>query len=124
MANFTKSRFGSRPSGSRPGTGGSRPGGPPSNNKSHKKKSNKNARRIPKAPPVPKVVDLDETGREAAYLKQLIDEETPVVVVLRTGETMRGIVRYYDRDVFSLGPADGGPKLFLRKTGVRYLYEE
>jgi hypothetical protein len=123
MANFTKSRFGSRPSGSRPG--GSRPGGPPSNTKSHnKKKSNKNARHAPKAPPVPKVVDLDETGREAAYLKELIDQETPVVVVLRTGETLRGIVRYYDRDVFSLGPADGGPKLFLRKTGVRYLYEE
>lgn len=118
MANFTKSRFGSRPS-------GSRPGGPPfNNNKPYKKKSNKNERRTPRVPPVPKVVDHDDTGREAAYLKELVDEETPIVVVLRTGEKLRGIVRYYDRDVFSLGPADGGPKLFLRKTGVRYLYEE
>ncbi len=118
MANFTKSRFGARP-------GGSRPGGPPSNSNSYKKKKrNKNVHRTPRVPPVPKVIDHDDTGREAAYLKELIDDETPVVVVLRTGETLRGIVRYYDRDVFSLGPADGGPKLFLRKTGVRYLYEE
>ncbi len=122
MANFTKSRFGSRPS-------GTRPGGPSSNNNNNnnsykKKKSNKNERRTPRVPPVPKVIDHDDTGREAAYLKELIDDETPIVVVLRTGEKLRGIVRYYDRDVFSLGPADGGPKLFLRKTGVRYLYEE
>ena len=123
MANFTKSRFGSRPGGSR--SEGSRPGGPPSDNKfQKKKKSNKNARRTPRVPPVPKVVDHDDTGREAAYLKELVDQEVPVVVVLRTGEQLRGIVRYYDADVFSLGPASGGPKLLLRKTGVRYLYEE
>jgi len=114
MANFTKSRFGSRP------------GGPPSKGRpqGQKKGKKKNVHRVPKAPPVPKVIDYEDTGQEAAYLKMLIDKETPVVVVLRTGEKLRGIVRYYDRDVFSLGPADGGPKLFLRKTGVRYLYEE
>lgn len=112
MANFTKSRFGSRP-------------GPPSKGKSFKKKKGKkNARRAPKPPPAPKPIDYEDTGMEAAYLKALIDKETPVVVVLRTGEQLRGIVRYYDRDVFSLGPVDGGPKLFLRKTGIRYLYEE
>ena len=54
----------------------------------------------------------------------MVDRETPVVVVLSSGEKLRGVVRYYDRDVFSLGPANGGPKLFLRKTGIRYLYEE
>lgn len=110
MANFNKSRFGSRP-------------GPPSKKKkSHKKK--KHTRRTPKAPPAPKPVNYEETGMEAAYLKELVDEETPVVVVLSSGEELRGIVRYYDRDVFSLGPADGSPKLFLRKESIRYLYEE
>lgn len=117
MANFTKSRFGSRP-------GGGPSKGKPPQSRGKKKGKKKNARRAPKVPPAPKVIDYEDTGQEAAYLKTLIDKETPVVVVLRTGEKLRGIVRYYDRDVFSLGPADGGPKLFLRKTGVRYLYEE
>ncbi|MBS1806884.1 MAG: hypothetical protein JST84_01675 [Acidobacteria bacterium] len=114
MANFNKSRFGSRP-------------GPPTKKKSYKggggKKKNV-ARRAPKAPLTPKPVNYEETGMEAAYLKELVDTETPVVVVLSSGERLRGVVRYYDRDVFSLGPADGGPKLFLRKSGIRYLYEE
>ncbi len=111
MANFTKSRFGSRP-------------GPPSKKKSYKTGKKKNTHRAPKPPPAPKPVNYEETGMETAYLKELVDRETPVVVVLSSGETLRGIVRYYDRDVFSLGPATGGPKLFLRKTGIRYMYEE
>jgi hypothetical protein len=68
--------------------------------------------------------DYEHTGQEAAYLKSLVESGQTVVVVLNSGEHLRGHVRYYDRDVFSLGPADGGPKLFLRKSSVRYLYEE
>ena len=59
-----------------------------------------------------------------AYLDKLIRQETVVAVVMKTGETIRGCVRYYDRDVFSLRPVDGGPKLFLRKENIRYLYED
>jgi hypothetical protein len=66
---------------------------------------------------------MESTGFEAAYFRELIDEEIPVVIVMKTGEQLRGFVRYYDRDVFSLGQPDG-PKLFLRKSSVRYLYEE
>ncbi len=78
----------------------------------------------PSAPRQNNTVDLESTGYEAAYFRELIDDEVPVVIVLKSGEQLRGQVRYYDRDVFSLGPADGGPKLFLRKSSVRYLYEE
>ncbi len=74
------------------------------------------------APRPPAPVDLESTGQEAAYFRQLIDAEVPVVIVLKTGEQLRGYVRYYDRDVFSLGQ-EVGPKLFLRKESVRYLYE-
>jgi len=50
--------------------------------------------------------------------------EAVVAIVLNSGEVVRGYVRYYDRDVFSIGPLEGGPKMFLRKDSVRYLYEE
>jgi len=66
----------------------------------------------------------DSTGYEAAYLKSLIDSGTRIVVVLTSGEKLRGQIRYYDRDCFSLGPTDGGPKLFLRKSSIRYIYED
>jgi hypothetical protein len=93
-----------------------RKGGKPPNKKFKRKQ---NFHRAPSAS-----VDIESTGEEALYLKSLVEGETPVVVVLRSGEEIRGWVRYYDREVFSLGPADGGPKLFLRKESVRYLYED
>lgn len=101
--------------------GKKRPGGPRPGNRrpQNRRHTHKPAAPRPAAPP-----DLESTGYEASYFRELIDEEIPVVIVLRTGEELRGQVRYYDRDVFSLGPADGGPKLFLRKSSVRYLYEE
>lgn len=76
----------------------------------------------PKSPRSQKPADIENTGYEANYFKELVDHEIPIVVVLRTGEELQGQVRYYDRDVFSLGQ-ENGPKLFLRKSSVRYLYE-
>jgi len=72
----------------------------------------------------PSQPSIENTGMESLYLKELIEDEKMIVVVLTSGEEVRGFIRYYDRDVFSIGPADGGPKRFIRKTGVRYLYEE
>ena len=66
----------------------------------------------------------DGTGSEASYLKSLMDARSTVTVVLTTGERFRGRIRYYDADCFSLGPSDGGPKLLLRKSSVRYISEE
>lgn len=89
--------------------------------------SKRNKKNKPKRPPRPAPQmpsDPESTGEEAAYLKTLVDHATPVVVVLKSGEQLRGQLRYYDRDVFSLGPSDGGPKLLLRKTSIRYMYEE
>lgn len=66
----------------------------------------------------------DATGIEAADLRALVDSGARVTVLLNSGERLRGRIRYYDRDCFSLGPEGGGPKIFLRKASVRYLFEE
>jgi small nuclear ribonucleoprotein (snRNP)-like protein len=77
------------------------------------------------APPeAPEAPDSGTTGEEAQYLKSLIDSRSTITVVLTTGERLRGRIRYYDRYCFSLGPAGGGPKIFLRKDNVRYIEEE
>ena len=56
-------------------------------------------------------------------MKSLVDSRAAVTVVLKTGERLRGRIRYYDRNCFSIGPADGGPKIFLRKSSVCYICE-
>lgn len=117
---------GGRPFGGGSGGGGSRPfgggGGKPFGKK--KPKFRKPFKKKPKKKLEPVVPAMDQTGLEALYLKTLMEEETPVVLVLTSNEKIKGLVKYYDRDTFSFGPADGSPKLFIRKDGVKYLYEE
>jgi hypothetical protein len=60
---------------------------------------------------------------EGLYFKELIEIEQLMGVKLKNGELIRGYVRYYDADVISIGPADGSPKMFLRKDGIGYMYE-
>jgi hypothetical protein len=92
-------------------------GGP----KKGKKRAPKRKKKVVKKAPAQ---TIDSTGMEAWYMRQLMTSEIPIVVVLDTGEKVRGLVRYYDKDTFSLGPTDGSPKVFLRKESIRYLYEE
>lgn len=89
-----------------------------------KPKFRKPFKKKPKKKPEPTAPAMDQTGLEALYLKTLMEEETPIVLVLTSGEKLKGLVKYYDRDTFSFGPSDGSPKLFVRKDGVKYLYEE
>ncbi len=111
----------------KPGRGGKfggKPGGKfgkPSGPKKGKKRVPKRKKKVVKKAPAQ---TIESTGMEAWYMKQLMTSEIPIVVVLNTGEKVRGFVRYYDKDTFSLGPADGSPKMFLRKESIRYLYEE
>ncbi|HZF39919.1 MAG TPA: hypothetical protein VE715_13915 [Blastocatellia bacterium] len=108
-------KFGGKPGG---GKFGRAAGGPI---KKSKKRAPKRKKKIVKKAPAQ---TIESTGMEAWYMKQLVTAGIPIVVVLDTGEKMRGFVRYYDKDTFSLGPADGSPKMFLRKDSIRYLYEE
>lgn len=79
----------------------------------------------PEPLPQPDVAEEQQgTGSEAPYMKSLVDSRATVTVVLTTGEELRGRIRYYDRDCFSVGPADGGPKIFLRKSSVVCIRED
>ena len=70
------------------------------------------------------LINPEHTGSEADYLKSLVDSHAKVTVVLKTGERLRGHIRYYDRHCFSIGLSAQGPKLFLRKDSVSYISEE
>src|SRR5215475_10041136 len=103
---------------------GGKPGGKfgkAAGGKKGKKRAPKRKKKVVKKAPAQ---TIESTGMEAWYMKQLMTSDIPIVVVLNTGEKVRGFVRYYDKDTFSLGPADGSPKMFLRKESIRYLYEE
>lgn len=70
------------------------------------------------------VVNPEQTGSEATYLKSLVDSHREVTVVLDTGERFRGCIRYYDGDLFSLGLSAEHRNLLIRKDSISYIAEE
>ena len=76
-----------------------------------------------KAAPKKAPVNLEITGMESLYLKDLIAAETIVAIKMTTGGELRGVVQYYDKEVFSIGPEDGGSKILIPKSSICYMYE-
>ena len=65
----------------------------------------------------------EETNEEAAYLKTLGEKQKPVQVKLMDGETVRGWIEYYDKNMIRL-TREGAPNLFIFKHDIKYLWEE
>jgi host factor-I protein len=65
----------------------------------------------------------EETFEEAAYLKALGEKQRPVSVKLMDGETVKGWIEYYDKNMVRL-TRDGAPNLFIFKHEIMYITEE
>ena len=65
----------------------------------------------------------DSPLMESEYLQELAHRATPVTVHLRTGESFRGSIEYYDQRFIRL-TRDGEPNLFLFKHDIKYISEE
>lgn len=70
-----------------------------------------------------KTLAPDSTQAEPVYLKQLIDEKTPVVLKLQNGNLLHGTVEYYDRHFIRL-TREEEPNLFVYKHEIKYLFED
>lgn len=65
----------------------------------------------------------EATGRETEYLSRRKNERAPVVVELLSGEKVRGVIEYYDRDMIKLTRA-GGANFFVPKADIRSISDE
>jgi len=70
----------------------------------------------------PKVAPPDSTKHEVAYLKSLPENQQPVTIKLIDGETVRGWIEYYDRNMLRL-TREGQPNLFIFKHQIAYVEE-
>ncbi len=78
---------------------------------------NNNHSKKPKAPPP------EDTYEEALYLKLLGEKQKTVTVKLMGGETVRGWIEYYDKNMIRL-TREGEPNLFIFKHEIMYIAEE
>ena len=77
---------------------------------------NPNAKRGRTPPP-------EDTFEEAAFLKTLGEKQKPVSVKLMDGQTVRGWIEYYDRNMVRL-TREGAPNLFIFKHEIMYIAED
>ena len=64
----------------------------------------------------------EQTFKEVEYLKELIQNKTPVHVRLIDDEEVDGVVEFYDTGFIRL-TREGKPNLFLYKHDIKYLHE-
>ena len=65
----------------------------------------------------------ETTNAENFYYQKQMQAKTPMVVVLRDGEEIRGIIEWYDRTCIKLN-RNGAPNLMIYKPSIKYMFKE
>ncbi len=66
----------------------------------------------------------EQTNAENFYYQKQMQSRTPMVVVLRDGEEVHGIIEWYDRNCIKVNREDGGPNLMIYKPAIKYMFKE
>jgi host factor-I protein len=74
------------------------------------------------APPQKKPVPPDQTNAENFYYVKQMQAKTPMVFVLRDGETLHGTIEWYDKCCLKVNRTEG-PNLLLYKPSIKYMYK-
>ena len=78
--------------------------------------------RLAVRPPRRKQVPPEQTNAEAFYYLKQMNSKTPMVVVMKDGEELRGIIEWYDRTCIKVNRI-GAPNLLVMKLAVKYMYK-
>jgi host factor-I protein len=65
----------------------------------------------------------ETTNAENFYYQKQMQSKTPMVVVLRDGEEIHGVIEWYDRTCIKLN-RNGAPNLMIYKPSIKYMFKE
>jgi sRNA-binding regulator protein Hfq len=71
-----------------------------------------------------KPVPAEQTHAENFYYQKQMQSQTPMVIVLRDGEEVRGVIEWYDRNCIKVLRNHGEPNLMIYKPAIKYMYKE
>jgi sRNA-binding regulator protein Hfq len=75
-------------------------------------------RRAQKKPAPP-----DQTNAENFYYVKQMQAKTPMVFVLHDGETLHGVIEWYDKGCLKVNRTEGA-NLLLYKPNIKYMYKD
>jgi host factor-I protein len=70
-----------------------------------------------------KVAPSEQTNAENFYYQNQMQTNTPMVIVLRDGEEVHGIIEWYDKTCIKLN-RNGAPNLMIYKPAIKYMFKE
>jgi len=79
----------------------------------HPKDKDKNKRNFPQ----------DITHAENYYYLKQMSSKTPMVIILKDGETLKGFIEWYDKSCIKLNRVDE-PNLLVFKHIIKYMYKD
>ena len=71
-----------------------------------------------------KAAPPEQTNAENFYYQKQMQSRTPMVIVLRDGEEVHGIIEWYDKTCIKLIRENGGPNLMIYKPAIKYMFKE
>ena len=72
----------------------------------------------PKKTPPP-----EQTHAENFYYQKQMQSKTPMVVVLKDGEEIHGIIEWYDKRCLKVNRSGGQPNLLIYKPNIKYIFK-
>lgn len=85
-------------------------------------KEQMNPKRSSQNPSQKKSIPPEQTNAENFYYVKQMQSKTPMVIVLKDGELLHGVIEWYDRTCIKMN-RDEGPNLLIYKQNIKYLYK-
>ena len=70
-----------------------------------------------------KAAPPDQTNAENFYYQKQMQSKTPMVIVLRDGEEVRGMIEWYDKSCIKV-TRNAQTNLLIYKPAIKYMYKE
>lgn len=70
-----------------------------------------------------KATPPDQTNAENFYYQKQMQSKTPMVIVLRDGEQIHGVIEWYDKACLKVNRTDS-PNLMIYKPAIKYMFKE
>jgi sRNA-binding regulator protein Hfq len=71
-----------------------------------------------------KTAPPEQTNAENFYYQKQMQSRTPMVIVLRDGEEVHGVIEWYDKTCIKVIREDGAPNLMIYKPAIKYMFKE
>lgn len=65
----------------------------------------------------------EQTNAENFYYQKQMQSKTSMVIILRDGEQIHGVIEWYDKSCIKVNRV-GAPNLVIYKPSIKYMYKE